>query len=421
MALQARRFFLDVQARQFVSSPGSTLPASDPAWFEEDVESIELYALKPSDDPAQPYQYLDLSGATVKWAVGTTTPAALQTSWTALSTAVTASVTSLVTGGAGSSEIQKLTFSGATPAEGGYALEFPARNVTVSSVSAGVFTAQNHGLYNGNSVTLTAFTISGGTFTNGATYVVVDSTKDTFRIATSANGTSIAAAVTSGGGTAQVPIITTPQIAYSATASQVQAAIVASGLADNGAPQIAVTGIPRKEFVFVYGGRSSGRDYANLSVVGSTLAGAKGVIANVNFNTSEIAALVAAGTTNVNLEIEISEGAVRQTFRRAATLSGDIITSSSPSPVAINVISANYLRTEAGVTGLQGGGSNNLDGLITADGTYPTNIVVFVVISGVPQMWQLTTGTQATDVANGILRPADYATTTNQKVWLQRM
>ena len=348
MALEARRFFLDVQARQFVSSPDSTLPASDPAWFEEDVESIELYVLKPTQDPNQPYEYLDLSGATVKFAVGTTTPAALQTAWTALATAVTASITSLVTGGTGTSEIQKLTFSGATPAEGGFALQFPSRNVTVSSVSTGVFTAQNHGLYNGQNVTLTAFTISGSTFTNGASYVIVDSSKDTFRIASSANGTSISAAVTSGGGTAQVPSVTTPSIPYDATASEVQAAIVAAGLADSGAPQISVTGIPRKEFVFVYGGRSSGRDYDNLAVVGSTLAGAKGVGANVSFNTTEIAALVAAGTTNVSLEVEISEGAVRQTFKRAATLAADIITASSPVPAPGNTATSFNIQSQNG-------------------------------------------------------------------------
>lgn len=340
MALEARRFFLDVQARQFVASPDSTLPASDPAWFEEDVEAIELYALKPTQDPNQPYEYLDLSGATVKFAVGATTPAAMQTTWTALPTAVTASVTSLVAGGAGTSEIQKLSFSGATPAEGGFALQFPSRNVTVSSVSAGVFTAQNHGLYNGQNVTLTAFTISGSTFINGASYIIVESTKDTFRIATSNNGTAIAAAVTSGGGTAQVPAVTTPSIPYDATASQVQAAIVAAGLADNGTPQLSVTGIPRREFVFVYGGRSSGRDYADLTLVGSTLAGARGVGANVSFNTSEIAALVAAGTTNVRMEVEISEGTVRQTFSRAATLSADIITTAgSTSPVNVGLTS----------------------------------------------------------------------------------
>lgn len=335
MALQARRFFLDVQTRQFVSSPDSTLPASDPVWFEEDVESIELLFLKPTEDPNRPYEYLDMSGATVKFAVGSTTPAALQSSWTALATTVTASVTSLVTGASGTSEIQQVTFSGATPAEGGYALQFPARNVSVSSVSAGVFVAADHGLYNGLPVTLSAFTISGSTFSN-ASYIIVDSTKDTFSIATSANGAAIAAEVTSGGGTAAVPAITTPQIAYDAAAADVQAAIVAAGLADNGSPQIAVSGIPRKEFTLVYGGRSSGRDYSNVAVVGSTLAGAKGVSANVYFNTAEIAALIAAGTTNVNLEVEVSEGAIRQTFRRAATLSDDLITSSSylPAPVA---------------------------------------------------------------------------------------
>lgn len=347
MALQARRFFLDVQARQFVSSPDSTLPASDPAWFEEDVEAIELLFLKPTADPNRAYEYLDLSGATVKFAVGTTTPAALQTAWTALSTTVTASVTSLVAGATGTSEIQQISFSGATPAEGGYALQFPARNVTVSSVSAGVFTAADHGLYNGLPVTLSAFTISGGTFAN-ASYIVVDSTKDTFSIATASNGAGIAAAVTSGGGTAAVPAITTRQISYDATASQVQAAIVAAGLADNGAPQIAVSGIPRKEFTLVYGGRSSGRDYGNVAVVGSTLLGAKGVSANVSFNTSEIAALIAAGTTNVNLEVEVSEGAVRQTFRRAATISNDLITTSSPVPAPGNVATSFDMQSQDG-------------------------------------------------------------------------
>jgi hypothetical protein len=347
MALQARRFFLDVQARQFVASPDSTLPASDPAWFEEDVEAIELLFLKPTEDANQPYEYLDMSGATVKFAVGTTTPAALQTAWTALATTVTASITSLVTGASGTSEIQKITFSGATPAEGGYSLQFPSRNVTVSSVSAGVFTAADHGLYNGFPVALTAFTISGSSFSN-ASYIVVESTKDTFRIATSANGTSINAQVTSGGGTAEIPAITTPQISYDATPSQVQAAIVASGVADNNAPQIAVSGIPRKEFTLVYGGRSSGRDYANVAVVGSTLSGAKGVGANVSFNTSEIASLISAGTTNVNLEVEVSEGAVRQTFRRAATLSNDLITTSSPSPLPLNVSTTFSLQSPDG-------------------------------------------------------------------------
>ena len=347
MALEPRKFFIDVQARQFVSSPDSTLPASDPVWINEDVESVELYALKPTQTAGQPYQYVDLSAATVKFAVGTTTPAALQTSWTALSTTVTTAVSTLVTGGAGTAEQQKLAFSGAAPAEGGFAIQFPSRSVSVSSVSAGVLTAAAHGFCDGQQVTLSAFTISGSTFAN-STYYIVDSTDSTFRIASSANGTSIAAAVTSGGGTASIDPVTTGQIAYNATASDMEEAIAAAGLNVNGAAQISVTGTPRKEFVLVYGGRMSGRNYAEFSVVGSTLAGAKGVGANVSYNTSEIAALVAAGTTNVTMEVEISEGAVRQSFRRAATLADDLITSTSPAPIPSTTITSFDIQSQDG-------------------------------------------------------------------------
>jgi hypothetical protein len=347
VALEPRKFFLDVQARQFVSSPDSTLPSSEPAWINEDVESIQLYALRPTLNANQPYEYVDISAATVKFAVGTTTPAALQTAWTALSTTVTTTVSTLVTGGSGTAEQQKLAFSGAIPAQGGFAIQLPSRSVTVSSVAAGVFTAAAHGLCNGQQVTLSAFTISGGTFANAA-YFVADTTDSTFRIATSANAETIAAAVTSGGGTATIGPVTTGQIPYSATAADIQAAFVAAGINVDGAAQITVTGTPRTEFIFVYGGRMSGRDYAEFSVVGSTLAGAKGVGANVSYNTAEIAALIAAGTTAVTMEIEIAEGAVRQTFRRAATLSDDLITSTSPAPIPSSVITSFDIQSQDG-------------------------------------------------------------------------
>jgi uncharacterized oligopeptide transporter (OPT) family protein len=92
----------------------------------------------------------------------------------------------------------------------------------------------------------------------------------------------------------------------------------------------------------------SGRDYAEFSVVGSTLVGAIGLQANVSYNTAEIAALIAAGTLNVTMEVEISEGSVRQTFRRAATLSDDLITSTSPSPVAANLVTSFDIQSQDG-------------------------------------------------------------------------
>lgn len=347
MALQARRFFLDVQSRQFVSSPDSSLPASDPSYFDEDVEAVELFFLQPTLGAERPYDYVDLSGATVKFAVGVTSPAALQSAWTSLSTVVTTGVTSLVTGGAGAGAVQELSFSGANPANGGFALQFPARTVSVTSVSEGVFVASAHGLYNGQSVVLSGFTITGSSFSNDLTYVVVDSTDNTFSIAISASASPIPAEASAGGSVA-APAVNTPQIAYDALPSDVESAIAAAGLAIDFVSQIAVTGTPRKRFVLVYGGRSQGRAYDNFIVVGSTLSGAQGLAANVSFNTTEVAALVTAGTTNVTMEIEVSQGAARQTFQRPATLSLDIITSASPSPVPANLATSFDLESPDG-------------------------------------------------------------------------
>jgi hypothetical protein len=331
--VEARRFFLDTQARSFVDAPSNTLAASLPLFFEEDVESIELYFLKPTGNFSSPYDYLDYSSNTVKFAVGTTTPAALQASWSALPTTCTASVTTLTTGGGGSNEVQKITFS-TLPATGSFSLTLPARAVTVSSVSAGVFTAANHGLLDGQSATLSAFTISGSTFANQAYYITAR-TPDTFQIAATAGGTAIAAAVTSGGGTATLAALTTGQIASNATAATVQDAFVAAGITVSNAPQINVSGSFTSGFVLTFANTQANINFDPV-VVSSTLAAAPGLSANVNFATTEIAALIAAGTTSSRLEIEVAGGGLRQTYQTACSLSSDIVTSTSPTPAPAN-------------------------------------------------------------------------------------
>lgn len=74
----------------------------------------------------------------------------------------------------------------------------------------------------------------------------------------------------------------------------------------------------------------------------------------------------------------------------------------------------------ADVTGLTGG-STNLDGLATVDGTYPVNSVVLLsyAVEGAlaSQLWKLVAGTDAEDADAGIVRPDDYASSTNEKVW----
>jgi hypothetical protein len=344
--MQARKLYLDTQARAFVASPNSTLPALDPVFFNEDVESIELYFLEPTGDFSAPYTNLDYSANTVKVAVGVTAPAALQVTWSALATSTTATITSLVTGGSGTSAVQRITLS-PQPVSGGWAVQFPSRAVTVSSVSANIFTAADHGLYSGQSATLTAFSFTASAVANGGSYFVIRNSKDTFSLANTASSTTaLAAEVTSGGGTATVSATTTCQLTHNAAPSDVQAAIASAGLAIAGVPQIVVTGTRGKQYVITYAGGSTGAAYANVSVVGSTLAAAPGLSANLSLNTAEMAALVAAGQTAATLEVEVTDGTKRQTYQRSATLGDDIILSTSPSPTAPTVGLTFYLYSQ---------------------------------------------------------------------------
>jgi len=347
--MQARKFYLDTQSRTLVSSADSTLAAADPIFFEEDVEAIELFFLEPTADGNPPYRYLDYSSNTVKFAVGTTTPAALQLTWLAITSAVTATITSLVTGGSGSNEQQRITLS-PKPVSGGFALQLPSRNVTVSSVSANVFTAADHGLYNGQSVSLSAFSFTASAVANGSSYFVIRNSKDAFSLASVASATTgLTATVTSGGGTVTLGAATTGQLAYNASPAEMQSGLVAAGLTVDSAPQILVTGTAGQEYILTYANGSANRDYANASIVGSTLLGPYGLTADVSFATAEVAALVAAGTTAVKMEIEASASGRRQTYQKGVTLGADIIASVTTAPASINSASFTLLAPDSSV------------------------------------------------------------------------
>lgn len=70
------------------------------------------------------------------------------------------------------------------------------------------------------------------------------------------------------------------------------------------------------------------------------------------------------------------------------------------------------------VVGMTGGGSTKLDGYVTSGVTVGL-VVCFVDANGGTPLWrayQLTAGTTAESSPN-VIRPDDYATTTNEKVW----
>jgi hypothetical protein len=112
-----------------------------------------------------------------------------------------------------------------------------------------------------------------------------------------------------------------------------QDAISDAGYQIDGAEQITVTGTAGREYLLNYGGDLAGISFANVTLVGSTLARQPGLAANVSFNTSEIVALVAAGNTATTMEVEVGDGTLRQTYQQAATLGNDIIATSSPVPL----------------------------------------------------------------------------------------
>ncbi len=349
MALEPRRLFIDVQNRTFLSSPISSLPSAAPAWVDEDVEAVEIYALRPTTDPNSPFSFVNLSSATVKFAVGSTTPAALQTSWTSLPTAVTTAITEIQAGGSGGGtvdEVQRITWSGATAVQGSYAIKFPERTIA-ASVTGKFVTANNHGFYNGQTVRLSGASGTLG-FVTSRSYSVINASQGSFQLAeigaVTAAGTDAASATVS----VIASEIVTPSISYNASMAQVQQAIVSAGFVDNGIPQVIASGENPKEITLYYAGRNGQGAYPNVVIVNSSLAGAPGVFANVSYNTSEVAALIAAGTTNVTMEVEISEGAVRQTFRQPATLSPDLISSTSPSPLPANVSTTFDLQSANG-------------------------------------------------------------------------
>lgn len=67
------------------------------------------------------------------------------------------------------------------------------------------------------------------------------------------------------------------------------------------------------------------------------------------------------------------------------------------------------------VTGLTGGGANNLDGVVTVGVAPP--VVRAVVRSNRVEIWRLRAGTDAENTSGGIVRPDDYNAGTNAKVW----
>jgi hypothetical protein len=317
--MQARKLYLDTGSRTFVADPSATLPLPPPLFYEGDVENIELYFLEPTGSFSAPYEFVNYSsGITATLKLGATTASATVTSWSAVTTTVTITASVSISGGSGTTEIQRIEMT-PPPAVGYYSLQLPTRNVTVSSITSSVFSAAYHALLDGQSVTLTGFGSPSG-FSNGSVVFIRDRSRDTFKIAATAGATAITASATAGG-TAVVPTYTTGPLLAGTGPAEIAAALAAA--AEASTQQISATGTA-DDYRLTYGGSYAGADFPTIAITASTLAGASGFLGNLDLNTSAITALVAAGTTDVTLEVDVTNGTLRHTYQNPANLGNDL-------------------------------------------------------------------------------------------------
>jgi hypothetical protein len=264
------------------------------------------------------------------------TPAVFQSSWTNLSTTVTATIATTVTGSGLQNEIQRLTFS-QKPYEGTYKLTFPATAFTVSSiVTSGLFiTTATHGLALSQPVTITGFdtTITG--YTRGTTYYVTGIPAPAqFTLATAANGTAIAGSATTSVTAGIINTIArqTAPIDASATAAEVQVALQDLDSIESGG--VLVDGIYGEFYDITFAGGKGYADQPTLTIAHG-LTAKPGKTADVNFATFALRDLVgSSNAVDLDLEIELTDSGTRQTvILSGCSVSEELIDANAFSPV----------------------------------------------------------------------------------------
>jgi len=118
-------------------------------------------------------------------------------------------------------------------------------------------------------------------------------------------------------------------------------------------------------------------------------------------------------------EIEWTLGDVIERVAFPLPIQAAYLATDEEAPDPLEEASETWLQERAalwypGITGLTGGGATKLDGITTAG---KASLLATLYLASELQDWLLFTGTDAEDSAAGIVRPDDYAATTNEQVW----
>jgi len=250
-------------------------------------------------------------------------PAVFQDTWDNVSTIITATVSTTITGSELNNEVQRLAFT-QKPFSGNFRLTMPSTTLTIGSlVTSGVFiTPVNHGLAFNQPVTLTGFSSLTG-FSNGQQYFVRAIPASTqFTVSITAGGTALTGSASTGN--VFTTLRQTQLISANATSADIQSAL--NALDSIGGGGVNVLNVDQISFDIGFIGAKGASDQPELTIQ-SELIAKPAKIADVNFATFALRDLLAnEKEVDLDLEIELTEGTTRQTVVQAGcTVSEELI------------------------------------------------------------------------------------------------
>jgi hypothetical protein len=342
----SRSLYLDVESARFISGFNSSIPASLESLFRGDNAQYELYFVQrnTAENPTTLYEPVDYSARTVKLAIGAAPPVSItayvvQNTWTNFGSTVTATVTRSVTGSATTNEQQLVTLSPAAWS-GSFSITIPARSISVSSISAGLFTTSgNHGLTTYEPFVATGFTTPTG-FSNGQTlFVATILSSTTFFANATPTATPITGYTASGGGTLSTVLAATSLINARASGAQVRETL--EQVASVGIGNVSVVANPGSTYRIAFTGLKSATQLALATAAGTSIVPVHGKYARLNFGTLELSdAISASASIDAVLEVETTDGATIETACQVpVTLNNDLIKTGSPTPITSGVTS----------------------------------------------------------------------------------
>jgi hypothetical protein len=148
----------------------------------------------------------------------------------------------------------------------------------------------------------------------------------------------------------------------------------------------------------------------------------------VNARTSGVLALIGSSTSAIvtNLEVQKTVATIDTTvaLRLDTSIQPELISSTPGTPSAgvsyYTTMTAVGSGPALGITTLAGSGATALAGQVTLGQTRGRLMFVNDATHGFG-LWENATGTTAENIGAGTLRAGDYATTTNESLWLRRL